>query len=91
MTFSLINTTASYQHLINNIICEFLDIFFMWYLDNILIYSKNTKEHKQYIWLVLKKTLKCKNIFYNRKMYTSHNLSRILGLYYFKWLFENIF
>lgn len=29
----------------NDVFCEFLDDFIICYLDNILIYSKNIKEH----------------------------------------------
>ena len=39
----------------NNIFWEFLDNFVICYLDDILIFSKNLKEHKQHVRLVLQK------------------------------------
>ena len=43
MPFGLTNVPAIFQHLMNNIFREFLDIFVVCYLDNIFIYSKNEK------------------------------------------------
>jgi Reverse transcriptase (RNA-dependent DNA polymerase) len=54
MPFRLTNTPATYQALINNILKEYLDDFIVIYLDNILIYSKNEKEHTGHIIKVLK-------------------------------------
>ena len=49
MLFSLTNILASFQELINNIIKEYLDVFALTYLDNILIFSTIYKEHVQYV------------------------------------------
>ena len=38
MFFGLINAPATFQAFINNILREYLDIFIIMYLDNILIY-----------------------------------------------------
>jgi vacuolar-type H+-ATPase subunit E/Vma4 len=40
--------------LVNNTLREYLDNFVLAYLDNILIYSKDPEEYKQYIKKVLK-------------------------------------
>jgi len=45
MPFSLINVPASFQTFINDILREYLDIFVVAYLDDILIYSTNEKDH----------------------------------------------
>jgi hypothetical protein len=45
MLIGLINTPASFQALINDILRSYLDIFVLAYLDDILIYSKTYKEH----------------------------------------------
>jgi hypothetical protein len=45
MPFSLINVLASFQALINDILREYLDIFVVVYLDDILIYLTNEKDH----------------------------------------------
>jgi hypothetical protein len=39
----------------NNVLFEYLDDFYIAYLDNIIIYSKNAKEYKLYIRKVLVK------------------------------------
>jgi hypothetical protein len=39
----------------NDIFPEFLDDFVICYLDDILIFSKNLEEHKEYVRLVLQK------------------------------------
>ena len=54
MPFRLINVSAIYQALINNILREYLDDFVVTYLDNILIYNKNEKEHTGHVIKVLK-------------------------------------
>ena len=39
----------------NNILFKYLDDFYIAYLDNIIIYSKNAEEYKLYIYKVLVK------------------------------------
>ena len=53
MPFGLTNILASFQELINDMIREYLDMFTLTYLDNILIFSTTYKEHVQYMWIVL--------------------------------------
>jgi hypothetical protein len=45
MPFGLINTPASFQHFINDILWPCLDIFITAYLDDILIYSDTLDEY----------------------------------------------
>jgi hypothetical protein len=45
MLFSLINISASFQALINDIFREYLNIFVVAYLDDILIYLTNKKDY----------------------------------------------
>jgi Reverse transcriptase (RNA-dependent DNA polymerase) len=54
MPFSLTNIPASFQALINDIFREYLDIFVVAYLDDILIYLINEKDHIEQVNLVLK-------------------------------------
>ena len=49
MPFSLTNILASFQELINNMIREYLNVFALTYLDNILIFSTTYKEHVQHV------------------------------------------
>ena len=46
---------AIFQHLMNDIFREFLDIIVVCYLDDILIYSKDIKQHEEHVRLVLDK------------------------------------
>ena len=55
MPFGLTNAPATFQALINIIICKYLDIFVTAYLKNILIYTKSTlKKHIQVVKKVFK-------------------------------------
>ncbi len=53
--FGLCNGPASWQHLINDILFDFLHHFVQAYLDDILIYSKTLKEHRSYVRQVLQR------------------------------------
>jgi transposase InsO family protein len=54
MPFGLTNAPATCQALINNVLREHLDIFVVAYLDDILIYSRNEKEHTEHVRTVLR-------------------------------------
>ena len=53
MLFGLTNALAIIQSLINNTLREYLDRFYIIYLNDILIFSNNKKEYKGYIITVL--------------------------------------
>ena len=55
MSFGLTNAPASFQELINDTLREYLDIFVLAYLDDILIFLTDYKQHIQYIRIVLQK------------------------------------
>ena len=54
MSFKLINTSAMFQTYINNILREYLNVFVMIYLNNILVYLKNKTDYKVYVRKILK-------------------------------------
>jgi len=54
MPFGLTNAPATFQSLVNNTLRDYLDIFCMAYLDNILIYSDTLEEHKEHVKKVLR-------------------------------------
>ena len=60
MPFWLTNALAVFQHMMNNAFQEFLDQFLIIYIDDILIFSKNEKEHKEHVCLVLQKLCEMK-------------------------------
>ena len=55
MPFGLTNAPAIFQHLMNDILREFLDVFCVVYLDDILIYSNNMSDHINHV----RKILEC--------------------------------
>ncbi len=53
MLFKLINESTFYQHYMNDVLFEYLHQFCQIYLDDIIIYSKILKKHKQHVRLIL--------------------------------------
>ncbi len=53
MLFELINELTFYQHYMNDVLFEYLHQFCQIYLDDIIIYSKILKKHKQHVRLIL--------------------------------------
>jgi len=57
MPFELVNAPATFQCMINKILCEFLDQGVVVYLDDILIYSKTHAEHVTMVKKVLSRLM----------------------------------
>ena len=55
MPFGLTNAPAVFQHMANDIFRDFLDIFLIIYLDDLLIYSKTQEEHNAHVRQVLQR------------------------------------
>ena len=56
MPFGLTNAPATFQALINNVLREYLDIFVVVYLDDVLIFTKGTRgDHTEKVRQVLKR------------------------------------
>ncbi len=55
MSFELINDLTFYQHYMNDVLFDYLYQFCQIYLDDIIIYSKTLKKHKQHVRLILHK------------------------------------
>ena len=55
MPFGLTNAPAIFQYFMNDVFREFLDHFVVVYLDDILVFSKNDKDHENHVRLVLEK------------------------------------
>ena len=53
MPFGLTNAPATFQNFINDVLRPFLDLFVTAYLDDILIFSENLKDHKRHVREVL--------------------------------------
>ena len=55
MPFGLTNAPASFQRWMNEILSEYLDIFCVAYLDDILIFSQNLEDHRRHVQTILKR------------------------------------
>jgi hypothetical protein len=75
MLFGLTNVPASFQWWMNQILSNYLDVFCIVYLDNILIHSDNLEQHYWHVKMILRrveevglilKTSKCK--FHSNKI-----------------------
>src|SRR5204863_7005278 len=55
MLFRLTNTPATFQELINHVLYDHLNKFVITYLNDILIYFKNKKDHKKHVKKVLRR------------------------------------
>ncbi|KAG9103322.1 hypothetical protein FRC07_010025, partial [Ceratobasidium sp. 392] len=64
MPFGLRNAPAAFQHFMNKILRDILDVYVIVYLDNILIFSANKKDHLGHIKEVLSR-LRKHNLYVN--------------------------
>jgi transposase InsO family protein len=55
MPFGLTNAPATFQRMINQVLREYLDIFVVVYLDDILIFSDDLETHREQVHKVLQK------------------------------------
>jgi len=54
MPFGLSNAPASFQRWINEILSEYLDIFCVAYLDDILIFLQNLEDNRRHVRTILR-------------------------------------
>src|SRR5204863_5996912 len=71
MLFELTNTSATFQKLINHVLYNHLNEFVITYLNNILIYFRNKKDHKKHVKKILKKFQE-KNLYFKLKKCKFH-------------------
>ncbi|MBW0579196.1 hypothetical protein O181_118911 [Austropuccinia psidii MF-1] len=62
MPFGLTNAPASFQNLVNDIFADFLDVFVVVYLDDIMVFSSSEEENVKHVALVLQR-LRDNNLF----------------------------
>ena len=55
MPFGLTNAPAVFQHLMNDVLRDYLDVFVIVYLDDILIFSQDQQQHDKHVRLVLER------------------------------------
>ena len=71
MSFGLINASTAFMDLMNRVFYPYLDQFVVVFIDDILVYSKDTQEHEQHLKIVLQ-------ILREKQLFTM--LSVIFGL-----------
>jgi hypothetical protein len=55
MLFGLTNAPAYFMYLMNKVFMEYLDKFFMMFINDILVYSRSEEEHEEHLCLALQK------------------------------------
>uniref|UniRef100_A0A2N9GSP6 Reverse transcriptase domain-containing protein n=1 Tax=Fagus sylvatica TaxID=28930 RepID=A0A2N9GSP6_FAGSY len=84
MPFGLTNAPAVFMDLMNRVFHEYLDSFFIVFIDEILVYSKSQEEHEEHLRIVLKilrdrklfaKLKKCE-FWMDRVVFLGHVISR---------------
>jgi hypothetical protein len=55
MPFGLTNALASFQRWMNEILSDYLDVFCIAYLDDILIYSDDLEQHHRHVKMILRR------------------------------------
>jgi hypothetical protein len=53
MSFGLTNALAHFMYLLNSVFMMELDKFILVFIDDILVYSKSTKEHEEHLRVML--------------------------------------
>jgi len=74
MLFGLTNVPAIFQAYINKVLLGLLDIIYIVYLNNIIVYSNNYKVYTHYIRIVLERLWEYK-LYINLKKYTFYTTS----------------
>ena len=71
MLFELTNALATFQELINHVLYDHLNEYVIAYLDDILIFSDNEKNHERHVKEILRRLQK-KNLYLKSEKYEFH-------------------
>ena len=74
MPFGLCNAPATFQHFVNDIFADIVEVYVVVYLDDILIYSKNFEEHVKHVREVLQR-LRNNNLYAKLSKCEFHSLT----------------
>jgi hypothetical protein len=59
MSFGLTNAPAYFMYMMNNVFMDYLDMFVVVFIDDILVYSQNEQEHEEHLRKVLPRLRDC--------------------------------
>ena len=62
MSFGLTNAPAYFMYLMNKVFKQYLDLFVIFFIDEILIYSRSEEEHASHLRVVVQ-TIKDHKLF----------------------------
>jgi hypothetical protein len=80
MPFGLSGAPATWQHFLNDQLYDILDVYATAYLDDILVYSKDKKEHTEHVREILRRLIKCGLHADIKKCEFSTTKTRYLGI-----------
>ena len=52
MPFGVTNAPSQFMHLVQDVLHRYLDVFVVVFIDDILVYSRNTEEHAEHLRLI---------------------------------------
>ena len=84
MPFGLTNAPATFQTAMNALFYDWLDVFVIVYLDDILVYSPDIDTHRQHVTQVFN-DFKTTSGIANSRNVTLHHPCRISWSYHFQW------
>ena len=58
MPFGVTNASSQFMHLVQDVLHKYLDVFVVVFIDDILVYSKNTEEHTKHLRLIFERLRK---------------------------------
>ena len=62
MSFRLTNAPTAFMDLMNRVLCPYVDQFFMVFIDDILVYSKDREDHDTHLRVVVE-TLRKEHLY----------------------------
>ena len=66
ISFGLTNTPATFQSYINHALCEYIDDFYVVYLNDVLVFSRTKENYQRYLKMIIK-CLYCAELYMNSK------------------------
>ena len=58
MLFGVTNAPLQFMHLVQDVLCGYLDVFVVVFIDDILVYSRNAEEHIEHLRLIFERLRK---------------------------------